>query len=105
MEDLEQHWFLCKFFWMVRLVHSADIKKAQMITTLRGHTLDWFMKFYAAPIKTLQKTLEGIRASIISEFRKPKPESQCISEIKEIKKSPEETVWDFDQRFKTLVEN
>ena len=37
---LEQHWFLCEAVWMVRLVHNADIKKAQMITTLRGHVLD-----------------------------------------------------------------
>ena len=40
---------------------------------------------------------------MISEFKKPKSESQCITEIKEIKQSLEETVWDFDQRFKTLM--
>ena len=40
---------------------------------------------------------------MISEFRKPKPKSQCITEIKEIKQALAETVWDFDQRFKTLM--
>ena len=40
---------------------------------------------------------------MISEFRKPKLESQCITEIKEIKQALAETVWDFDQRFKTLM--
>ena len=40
MEDLEQHWFLCEAIWMVRLVHNVDIKKAQMITTFRGHVID-----------------------------------------------------------------
>ena len=38
---------------------------------------------------------------MIFEFRKPKLESQCITEIKEIKQAPAETMWDFDQRFKT----
>ena len=50
-KDLEKHWFLCEAVWMVRLVHNADIKKAQMITTLRGRALDWFMKFCAVPIE------------------------------------------------------
>ena len=40
IEDPKQHWFLCEAVWMERLVHNADIKKGQMITTLRGHTLD-----------------------------------------------------------------
>ena len=40
---------------------------------------------------------------MIYEFRKPKLESQCITDIKEIKQALIETVWDFDQRFKTLM--
>ena len=52
IEDLEKHWFLCEAVWMVRLVHNSDINKTQMITTLRGRALDWFMKFYAAPAGT-----------------------------------------------------
>ena len=60
MEDPEQHWFLYEVVWMVHLVHSTDIKKAQMITTLRGCVLDWFMKFCVVPIGTPQKTLEEI---------------------------------------------
>ena len=40
---------------------------------------------------------------MISEFRKPKLESQCITKIKEIKQTLTETVWDFEQRFETLM--
>ena len=40
---------------------------------------------------------------MISEFRKPKSKSQCITEIKEIKKSLAESVWEFHQQFKTLM--
>ena len=39
-EDPKKHWFLCEVVWMVRFVHNADIKKGQMIMTLRGHALD-----------------------------------------------------------------
>ena len=37
------------------------------------------------------------------EFKKPKSESQCITKLKEIKQMPHESIWDFDQRFKTLL--
>ena len=102
-EDPKQHWFLYEVVCMVRLVHNADIKKEQMITTMRGHALDWFMKFYTTPTRTPQKTLDEIRVAMISEFRKPKYELQCINEIKQIKKALGESVWDFDQWFKTLM--
>ena len=49
-EDPEQHWFLYEAMWMVHLVHNADLKKAHMITTLRGHALDWFINFYVVPL-------------------------------------------------------
>ena len=68
MEDPEQHWFLYEAVWMVHLVRGVDIKQVQMITTLRGCSLDWFMKFCAALAGTPQKTLEEIRWAMISEF-------------------------------------
>ena len=74
-----------------------------MITTLRGHALDWYMKFSIVPIGFVLKTLNEIQVVLIDEFKNPKPESQCIIEIKEIKQLPRESVWDFDQRFKTLM--
>ena len=60
VEDPEKHWFLSEFFWMVPLVHNADLKKAQMITTLRVRALDWFMKFFLVPPKKPQNILEEI---------------------------------------------
>ena len=61
------------------------------------------MKFYVVSLGAPQKTLEEIRVAMISKFKKPKSESQCITEIKEIKQALAESVWDFDQRFKTLM--
>jgi hypothetical protein len=40
---------------------------------------------------------------LIVEFKKTKSESQCITELKEIKHNIFEPVWEFDQRFKTLT--
>ena len=54
----KQHWFICEAMWMVGLVQNVDLKKAQMITTLRGHALDWFMKFCVVPPRAPQNTLE-----------------------------------------------
>ena len=41
---------------------------------------------------------------MIKEFKKPKSESQCITELKDIKHLPIESVWDFDQKFKALID-
>ena len=40
---------------------------------------------------------------MILEFKKMQYESQCITEIKEIKQASTESLWDFDQRFKMLM--
>ena len=40
---------------------------------------------------------------MIAKFKKPKLESQCIIELKDIKQKPNESVWEFDQKFKTLL--
>ena len=45
-----------------------------------------------------------VRDVLSSEFKKPKSESQCITELKEIKQKPTELVWEFDQKFKTLLD-
>jgi hypothetical protein len=49
------------------------------------------------------KPLNVIKTELITEFKKPKSESQCITELKEIKQRVAEPVWEFDQRFKTLT--
>jgi hypothetical protein len=49
------------------------------------------------------KPLNKIKNALIAEFKKPKSESQCIIELKEIKQNVAEPVWEFNQRFKTLA--
>ena len=74
-EDPKKCWFLGEVVWMVRLVQNVDLLKGQMITSLKSHALDYFMKFYVVPPGTPHKTLEEIQVAIISEFKKPKSES------------------------------
>jgi hypothetical protein len=49
------------------------------------------------------KPLNEIKNALIVEFKKPNSESQCIIELKEIKQRVVELVWEFNQRFMTLI--
>ena len=62
------------------------------------------MKFTQVPMGIPSKSLAEIRKRLIEEFRKAKFQAQYITELKEIKQYPNEAVWDFDQRFKMLIE-
>ena len=49
------------------------------------------------------KTLDEIITGLFEEFKKLKFQAHYITELKEIKQFPNETIWDFDQWFKTLM--
>ena len=53
---------------------------------------------------TQNYVLADIKKAMIKEFKKPKSESQSISELKEIQQKRGESIWDFDQRFKVLLD-
>ena len=101
--DPEQYWFLCDTFWTTRKTTDDNVKKSQLETTLRGHALNWYMRFIQVLQGTIAKTLDEIQKGLLEEFKKPKSEAQYITELKEIKQFPNEMVWDFDQRFKMLI--
>ena len=48
-------------------------------------------------------SLDDKKKALTAEFKKPKSLSQCITELKEIKKLENESVWELDQRFKMLM--
>jgi len=62
------------------------------------------MKFQTTTPAGHIRTLDEIKTALILDFKKPKSESQCIIELKEITQGPNEMVWDFDQRFKSLMD-
>ena len=99
LEHPEQDWFLCDVVWSVKQVVDDAIKMAQLTTTFRDRALNWFMKYSNGQVRTLPE----VKVAMIAKFKKPKSESQCITELKEIKQKPNESVWEFDQKFKTLL--
>jgi hypothetical protein len=100
-EDLDQHWFLCELIWNIKNLIDEAIKRTQFSTTLRDHALSWYMKLVQGLAKL--KPLNEIRSELISDFKKTKSKSQCITNMKEIKHKVVKLVWEFDQRFKTLI--
>jgi hypothetical protein len=95
-----QHWFICEAVWSIKNVTDEAIKRTQFSTTLRDRALSWYMKFVQGVVEP--KMLNEIKTVLITEFKKPKSESQCITELKEIKHKVVEPVWEFDHRFKTF---
>ena len=71
LEDPKKHWFLCEPLWTMRQVQDEAIKKVQMITSLMGRVLDWYMKFSVVSIGIPKKTLNQIRIGLIDKCRKP----------------------------------
>ena len=79
-EDPEQLWFLCEAVWTTKNITNQDTRRAQLVISFRDRALTWFMKYSS----TQNHVLADIKAAMIKEFKKPKSESQCITEIKEI---------------------
>lgn len=101
---MEQHWFTCEAMWAVKQTPNEQAKIAQLETTFIERALTWYMKFKATTPAGKTRTLAKIKQALLKEFQKPKSESQCIIEIKEIKQVLRERAWEFDQRFKVLMD-
>jgi hypothetical protein len=62
------------------------------------------MKYKATAPVGQARSLAEIKQDLLQEFQKSKSESQCITKIKEIKQKEGETIWDYDQQFKILLD-
>lgn len=51
----------------------------------------------------MNATFDEIKKALVIMFNNPKLESQCITELKEIKQAPIEYVWELDQRFNVFI--
>ena len=100
-EDPDHHWFLYEAVWIIKNIIDEAVKRAQFSTTLRDCALSWYMKFVKGIAQP--KPLIEIKTALSTEFKKPKSESQCITELKEIRHKLVEPVCEFDKRFKTLT--
>ena len=99
-KDPEQFWFLCEAMWTAKNITDQDTRRVQLVTSFRDRALTWFMKYSS----TQNHVLADIKAAMIKEFKNPKSESQCITQVKEIQQRRGDSVWDFDQRFKVLLD-
>jgi hypothetical protein len=71
--------FYVKLCGVLKISPNEAVKRDQFSTTLRDRALSWYMKFVQG---TAPKPLNVIKTMLIVEFKKPKSESQCITEIK-----------------------
>ena len=99
-EDPEQFWFLCEAVWTAKNIMDQNTRTSQLVTSFRDLALTWFMKFSS----TQNYVLADIKKAMIKEFNKPKSESHSITKLNEIQQKRGEEVWDFDQRFKVLLD-
>jgi hypothetical protein len=100
-EDPEQHLFFCKTVWATTNIPNEVVRFAQLATMLRGHTLLWYMKLHINTPTRKDRNLEEIKKALLKEFKKPKSESQYMTELKEVKSK---SLWDCNQRFKVVME-
>ena len=71
-DNLEQYWFLCEVIWTTRETVDDDVKRSQLPTTLKGHALNWYMRFMLVPQGGIVKTLGHIHKGLFEEFKKLK---------------------------------
>lgn len=48
--------------------------------------------------------LKEVKDVLNNEFKKPKSQAQSVTEVKKIQQKVNESVWDFDQRLKCLLQ-
>jgi len=103
-DDVEQHWFTYESIWSMKTMTDEATNIAQLETTFKDKDLTWYMKYMATTSMGQERSLMVIKRYILKEFQKPKSESQCITKIKDIKYQAREIVWNYDQRFKILLD-
>ena len=73
---------------MVKQVQYDHIKKGQLAKTFQGQEWEWYMKFLQVSMGHPQIIIAQIRAGLIQELKKPKPQLQYITELNYIKQFP-----------------
>jgi hypothetical protein len=87
----------------VKNVQDEAMEIMWLAMTLRIHVLLWYMKFQTTTPVEKSRNFAEIRPTLLKEFRKSKYKSKHITKLKEIKKVPNETIWDYDHIFKYVM--
>lgn len=68
---------------------------------LQDRVPSWYIKFH---IDKSNATMLETQQVLNSEFKKPKSQTQSVIELKEIQQRVNESMWEFDQRLKCLIQ-
>lgn len=90
-KDPEKFWFVAKDVWKAQKINDEDMKKYNLVTTLQDKASSWYIKY---SITNPATSLADTKKAMNTKFKKPKSQSQCITEIKEIKKVVNGTYWE-----------
>ena len=100
----EKNVFMCDVIWTMKQVLYDDTNIIQLVTKLRDCTLLQFMKYQCTSPSNQPRTLPDFRGALLKKIRKLKQDQNYITKIKEIKKLRNQYTWEFDKRFKVLMD-
>lgn len=98
-EDPKQHWFMCERMWDATNVTDDDKKIAQFAGALRNRALTWYTNF----IENQAKSKDDIKSNFLVFFKMEDIAHLTAQKLKDIKRVPGESVWEYDKRFKYLL--
>jgi hypothetical protein len=103
-DDAEKHWFMCEAIWSVKRITDEASKICTTGDHFQRQSLMWYMKYKETVPVGQMRSLTEIKRDMLRSFRSLSQNHKCITEIKEIKQQMGETVWDYDQWFKILLD-
>ena len=96
-EDMDRFWFVAESVWMTQNITSDSVKQAQLSLAFEERALDWYTGYIG---QHENATIDEIKMALKHKFKKSKSYSQIVSELKDIKQGPSESVWEANQRLK-----
>jgi hypothetical protein len=93
---------MCESIWSSRGTLDAN-NLVEFKTTLRSHSLKWYMKDIEPRLLGHTFTLGQVRLKVIIEFKLPQSEQHALSELWEIQQREGESVWEYNYKFKNSI--
>lgn len=82
-------------------IKNYDLKKVQLLIALQDRALSSYITYC---LTHLVETLKDTKDALNNEYRKHKLQAESITKVKEIKKNVNESMWNFDQRLKWMLQ-
>lgn len=92
------HWFRCISIWETRSTSDEKRQINEFGARLNGDALDWFIK-----VRKNINSLDELERQFIARFQHLERDEIAISQFRTVKQLLGETVFDYDKKFKTLM--